>query len=68
MQAIFQEGGLQAFWRGLGPTVIRLSVGLGVHFLTLEVLKGLLEDKREDRQSSMGLLKTAFAGGEQIAG
>lgn len=64
MQAIFREGGLRAFWRGLGPTVIRLSMGLGVHFLTLDALKGLLEDKREDHISRLSALKTALAGGE----
>lgn len=38
-KTVFSEGGLPSLWRGSGPTVIRLSIGAGLHFFLLDWMK-----------------------------
>mmetsp|Transcript_10390 Transcript_10390/g.31303 ORF Transcript_10390/g.31303 Transcript_10390/m.31303 type:complete len:319 (-) Transcript_10390:2653-3609(-) len=48
MRTLFREGGLKGLWRGTGPTVWRLSLGAGLHFTVLDVLKNIAEARRPD--------------------
>lgn len=38
-RVVYNEGQLAALWRGSGPTVLRLSIGAGLHFLLLDAMK-----------------------------
>lgn len=39
---IYKESGPLGFWRGTGPTVLRMTIGAGLHFVCLEAIKNLL--------------------------
>ncbi|KAL3157456.1 hypothetical protein ABBQ32_011922 [Trebouxia sp. C0010 RCD-2024] len=38
-RVLVKEHGVRGLWRGTSPTVARLAVGVGVHFLALEFIK-----------------------------
>lgn len=45
---LFQAGGISAIYKGLGPTLVRESAGLGIYFATYEALINRQSVKRED--------------------
>ncbi|DBA86103.1 TPA: hypothetical protein ACH3X1_005622 [Trebouxia sp. C0004] len=38
-RVLIKEQGVRGLWRGTSPTVARLAIGVGVHFLALEFIK-----------------------------
>ena len=60
IQRIYGENGAVGFWRGTGPTVLRMTVGVGLHFTCLEVLKTLLHATQKNKSD---WLKDATIGG-----
>ena len=59
-------GKRRGLWRGTTPTVVRLSLGAGLHFCFLDSLRGMLERRHPDgRMTSMDAF---LAGGLSRAG
>lgn len=56
------QGGWGTLWRGTQPTVIRLGLGAGLHFLILETIKPLFESRQADGSTSISALGAIFTG------
>ncbi|KAK9825889.1 hypothetical protein WJX81_001859 [Elliptochloris bilobata] len=46
VRKIYAEGGTRDLWRGTGPTVFRLSIGVGIQFFILDSLKDVFYSRR----------------------
>ena len=60
---ILHESGVRGFWRGTGPTVVRLSVGAGINFVVLERLKHFMLQSVPHVSGQLGFLQAALVGG-----
>ncbi|KAK9908427.1 hypothetical protein WJX75_007684 [Coccomyxa subellipsoidea] len=64
-QTIISDGGVRALWRGTGPTIARLSVGLGLQMCVLESLKDVFHQRHAKQGQADKLTKPEafFTGG-----
>lgn len=60
LQQLLKEGGIRGMWRGTGPTVVRLSLGVAVHMALLENMKAALLSKQVTTLTSV---QAALVGG-----
>lgn len=56
------QGGWRMLWRGTQPTVIRLGLGAGLHFLILETIKPLFERRQSDGTHGMSAVGAMVTG------
>ena len=61
---VVSESGLLGLWKGVQPSVIRVGLGAGIHFVMLEQMKGLLISTAVDGSSRLSNINAALAGGE----
>ncbi|KAK9811684.1 hypothetical protein WJX72_008322 [[Myrmecia] bisecta] len=62
-RTILSESGPRGFWRGTSPTVLRLSLGLGLHFFALEHIKDLIIGRHADGDRRLSPWEAFVAGG-----
>lgn len=67
LQLVVKESGVRGLWRGTGPTVWRLSVGVGINMLVLEKLKSVaLQHMATAPGASLSSWQAAMVGGEAV--
>ena len=63
-RSILESQGPGGFWRGTGPTVIRLGLGVGLHMVLVENLKSGLSKQLDSGMSHLSSVNALLAGGE----
>lgn len=63
LQTVLKERGVRGLWMGTGPTVIRLSVGAGLHMVLLENIKNVLQTQLSNGTMHLSNINAALAGG-----
>lgn len=63
LQLVVREAGVRGLWRGTGPTVWRLSIGVGINMLVLEKLKAFMLQHVAGPGDGLGHWQAAVVGG-----
>ncbi|GAX78294.1 hypothetical protein CEUSTIGMA_g5736.t1 [Chlamydomonas eustigma] len=61
-RVIFETQGVSGFWRGTGPTVIRLGLGVGLHMVLVENFQQVLKQQMYDGLSHLSSVNAAITG------
>ncbi|EFJ40615.1 hypothetical protein VOLCADRAFT_99596 [Volvox carteri f. nagariensis] len=62
-RVVLSEQGLRGFWAGTGPSVIRVGLGAGMHFVLLEQIRWLLSAPGVDGNLQLSNVGAAMSGG-----
>lgn len=62
MRGIYQEGGIRAFWRGNGATLLYRGVVNGVNFPVNELCKRYLKEQPQEARNFVSAFAGSFAG------
>ncbi|GIL67939.1 hypothetical protein Vafri_21194 [Volvox africanus] len=62
-RVVLSEQGLRGFWAGTGPSVIRVGLGAGMHFVLLEQIRWLLSHPGADGSLQLSNVGAAMSGG-----
>ncbi|GLI71715.1 hypothetical protein VaNZ11_017013 [Volvox africanus] len=62
-RVVLSEQGLRGFWAGTGPSVIRVGLGAGMHFVLLEQIRWLLSYPGPDGSLQLSNVGAAMSGG-----
>ena len=67
-RCILEKYGPAGFWRGTGPTVIRLGLGVGLHMVLVENLKSGMSKQLDSGLSHLSSINALLAGGARGEG
>ncbi|GLC39521.1 hypothetical protein PLESTM_000907300 [Pleodorina starrii] len=62
-RVVLSEQGVRGFWAGTGPSVIRVGLGAGMHFVLLEQIRWVLSTPAADGTSQLSNMGAAMSGG-----
>ncbi|KAG2430125.1 hypothetical protein HXX76_010224 [Chlamydomonas incerta] len=62
-RVVLTEQGVRGFWAGTGPSVIRVGLGAGLHFVLLEQIRAVLTTTTADGGSHLSNTSAALSGG-----
>ncbi|KAG2447851.1 hypothetical protein HYH02_007307 [Chlamydomonas schloesseri] len=62
-RVVLTEQGLRGFWAGTGPSVIRVGLGAGLHFVLLEQIRAALTTTTAEGGSHLSNASAAVSGG-----
>ncbi|KAG2497404.1 hypothetical protein HYH03_004559 [Edaphochlamys debaryana] len=60
---VLREQGVRGFWAGTGPSVIRVGLGAGLHFVLLEQIRAAVSTTAPDGAQQLSNMGAAMAGG-----
>ncbi|GIL85851.1 hypothetical protein Vretifemale_14374 [Volvox reticuliferus] len=63
VRVVLLEQGFRGFWAGTGPSVIRVGLGAGMHFVLLEQIRWLLSNPGADGALQLSNMGAAMSGG-----
>ncbi|GLC76917.1 hypothetical protein PLESTF_001855300 [Pleodorina starrii] len=63
-RVVLSEQGVRGFWAGTGPSVIRVGLGAGMHFVLLEQIRWVLSTPAADGTSQLSNMGAAMSGGK----
>lgn len=62
-RSIVKANGFRGLWRGSGPSVVRMGLGVGLHMVLVDYAATALTKKLEDGGTHLSSLNAALAGG-----